>query len=1193
MNIVRLIIVFLALAASAIAHSAVDLDLNITGAQPSAISPMVVVQHVELSFARGGVSPTVALNQEGWYAQARIRYQGNGVLTVRWLVDGYMVSRQAQVLGFGGNITLRSDQSGLALPTFQPGLHVVTLQLESVSATAPKVPSIHYFVAPRSTETAMAPLLTLTPKDSDSVNTAQLEFQWNADADYSGFRLELERLAMTPGSANVTVLAAETRHTRYVPTGAQRAGLTAGDYRWRVRGYSRKTTEPTATPWQALRLATQTNPERIALRSITRTKAVAPNLTGTLSSPLSDTQPLRIPMRVTSDETVLLRIRIENDRMLPTRSLSVELADTRGVVVRQGLPPIAAKQFLETTLPWHVPVQLAQSTVRVRLVEEKSLLDEASINWKAEKGIALQNLDFHEHTPQALPTLAITDPASCPKAVGPLGGDDRSGSVPDAKLAYAQVLGVIAASGEGFKVASSPVLIADERQALRATAYIEDRGLVDAYVAKWRACRENVIDALRVSGLGSQEFTALQEESQRCREGPREETCTKIIARYDDAVRVLGGTVDLSPEPPDSVPLEFLAYPIDAANNKSAPIALGVVRLHRGEKNTVRSPLWRTPRSGRYVLSVHGLGRSANLIARPANGLPNQLDLAGFMLQVQSYDAGSSLNHLSGLAKTTWKDDSRNTQLPMRFEGSVTTGSNHDPLRMRLASGRASLVPGSSPSIEPNGKRLDLQKLDLTENEAKAAFRYRFPASIADDHPGVVFSDVAVLNGGELIVEKTLASDTQPLILSNRDLIVTLAGATLALDLAPHLANIRAGGTQEPISVTLREASVRVRAFASAASADGFLFGQAPSLRITESGVSGIDISAESGSATSFNDTSLSISGGDFELINNKLGGVRLSGKFSPTGQSQPANVEFQGLRRVTATHSKNALRGYATEILDVRGDGTDRKRVLWPALDAAPGSNPLAGEYGLSPVETFAEAATAPASSITDTRAQSAIGQIRRDTTAELRPNTVAGSATRNNDKVARVRFWMENDSTQVIAGETTSNGTYSATLANGVWIGSACESNKGYEPSYWRVSITDGNVIATEKLASRPQTIQEITAGIWQPGQIATLTGHGFSCAGKIILTVIPDPARLLRTPSPEALHIEVTEFVEHDDSHVSFIVPPLPTLTYGAISALGADVEPDTAVTTGNASVVFENAGVTSDTLLFAYETGAAAR
>ena len=1193
MKIVRVIFSFLALAASAVSHGAIDLDLNITGAQPSAISPMVVVQHVELSFARGGVSPTVALNQEGWYAQARIRYQGNGVLTVRWLVDGYMVSRQAQVLGFAGDITLRSDQSGLPLPTFQPGLHVVTLQLESVSSTAPKVPSIHYFVAPRSTETASVPLHTVTPKDSDSVNTAQLEFQWNADADYSGFRLELERLAMTPGTANVTVLEAETRHTRYVPTEAQRASLTAGGYRWRVRGFSRKTTDPTVTPWQALRLATQTNTDRIALRSITRTKAAAPSSTGALSSSLTDPQPLRIQMRVSSDETVFLRIRIENDRMLPTRTLSLELADTRGVVVRQGLPTIAAKQFLETTLPWHVPVQLAQSAVRVRLVEEKTLLDEASINWKAEKGVALQNLDFHEHKPQAVPTLAIADPASCPKAVGPLGGDDRSGTVPDAKLAYAQVLGVIAASGEGLKVASSPVLIADERQALRATAYIEDRGLVDAYVAKWRACRENVIDALRVSGLGSQEFTALQEESQRCREGPREETCTKIIARYDDAVRALGGTVDLSPEPPDSVPLEFLAYPIDAANNKSSPIALGVIRLHRGEKNTVRSPLWRTPRSGRYVLSVHGLGRSANLIARAANGLPTQLDLAGFVLQVQSYDAGSSLNHLSGLAKTTWKDDSRDTELPMRFEGSVATGSNDDPLRVRLGSGRASLVPGNSPSIEPNGQRLDLQKLDLTENAAKAAFRYRFPAPIAGDHPGVIFSDVAVFNGGELIVEKTLGSDTQPLVLSNRDLIVTLAGAKLALDLAPHLADIRAGGRQEPVSVILREAPVRVRAFASAASADGFLFGQAASLQISESGVSGIEINAQSGSAMSFNDTSLSISGGDFELVNNKLGGVRLSGRFSSAEQSQPASVEFQGLRRVTATHSKNSLRGYATETLDIRGDGTDRKRVLWPALDAESGSNPIAGEYGLSPVETFTEATTAPASSFTDSRAQGAIGQIRRDTTAELRPNTVAGSATRNNDKVARVRFWKEGDSTQVIAGETSSNGTYSAELSDGVWIGSACESNKGYEPSYWRVTIAEDQVITTEELASRPQTVQEITAGIWRPGQTATLTGRGFGCAGKIVLTVIPDPARLLRAPSPEALHIEVTEFLEHDDSHISFIVPPLPTLTYGAISALGADAAPDVAIASGNASVAFENAGITDNTLLFAYETGGAAR
>lgn len=1190
----RLLCVCVLSLAPFVAPKALDLDLTITGAQPSAASPLVNVQRVELRFPQGGVSPNVPLNQQNWYAQARLRYQGNGLLTVRWLVDGYMIARETHILSFGDDITLRSDHSGLALPTFQPGIHYVTLQLETTGATTLKIPTIHYYVAPRAAEVATATLATLEPSDGAAVDPSKLAFKWNASGEFSGYRVEMERLGESM-TVSATKLEAETRRTEFVPAATQWLTLPPGNYRWRVLGFARGKGEP--TPWQSLRLVAPATKPGVFLQNVVRAQGPERNEFGALSASTSNAQRVTGKIQVTPDETTWLRLRIENMGPVPSSGAVVELRDVRGPIARQGLPTIGANQFLETTLDWRVPIRITEGNLQIRVLgSDAKVLDETSVAWKARAGTALQSLDFRERSAETFPVMALTDPSSCPKVAGPLGGVGTGGTMPDPNRAFAQVLGIISASGEETKVALNPILVADEGQALRASVYIEDRGLFDSYLAKWRSCRENVIDALRASGLGSQQFIELQDEARNCRTETRNEACAKTLARYSDVLRALGGDIDLVSEPPDSVPLELIAYPAEKSGVKSAPVELGVVRLHRGEKNIVRSPVWRVPRNGRYVLSVHGLGRSAKLVAKTAHGLPAQLDMAGFTLRVLSYDANASLDRLSGSATTTWRNDTLETELPLKFEARIAP-NNRDPLHARAISGRASLTPGANPVIAPSGQRLTLQKLELTSDKGKANFRYRFPEAVTSDHPGVTFADVSILNGGEFITEKTIDNDVPPLLLPTAGGTVTLAGATLALDLSPHLADIRLGDTQTLISVTLHNAQIRTRAFATAAGADGFLSGHAATLRVTDTGLSGNSIDVSAGAATLANGATLNVSGGNFDLIDGRLGGVLLSGQYRESGPPPNRALAFQRLIRVTAANAgvlgNRVPPGYASEALESDATGSASTRLLWPGLEADSSTVLLAGAYGLSSMDVTSELASSSSISVEESAIPTKTSMTVREPTTGLRANTVAGRAERTGGKTALVRFWKEAEPAQFVIGETTASGQYNAALTDGTWIGSACAADEGYEPTFWHVTFADGKTTAIEELTNRSPTIEKISDETWRPGQKITVTGLGFGCAGKLVLNIIPDGTRLLRSPSLRELTIEIGEFTEQDDAHVSFVVPALPTVAYSSVAALGASEQAPMLVTKGTGSLVFENAGLVSEKMLFAYESEGSAR
>ncbi len=1170
---------------------AVDLNLIVNGAQPSAASPAVNIQRVELSFSRGGPSPSVELNQPNFFAQAKIRYQGNGLVTVRWLVDGYMLSQQAQILNFEGDLTLRSDHAGLSLPTLQPGIHVVQLQLETVGAPSAIIPPIHYTVATHVVATVVEKLRTLEPKNDAIVEASSLEFQWNSGAEFSGYRLEIERITLSKDRSPPKTIQAETRRTRYTPTPAQWLAIIPGDYRWRVQGIAPRGNE--FTDWQTVHVTPPTVKPRLIITNVARGKAGEINSNGLLSAePAPTPSPQALDLAVTPDETLSLRIRLDNQSPIPTNGAMVEIADTRGIVTRQGLPPIKENQFLETSLPWRVPTRTRGGTLYIRIVgADATQLAMTSLTWSASNAIALETLDFRERAVPALPKPVLAEPSSCPKSAGPLGGASSSGMVIDVSRVYTQIMGVVVASGDETKVATNPVLLADEGQALRASIYLEDRGLFDLQTAKWKTCRENVIDTLQASGLSSQEFIELQDQVTVCREEARTDACNKLSARYNDVVRALGGSVDLTADPPDSIPLELVAYPMDDVGIKSAPVSLGILRLHQGEKSIVRSPVWRAPRSGRYLISLHGLGHGAVLIARASNGLPTRLDMAGFQLQVVNYDANASLNHLTGLAKTTWRDDALATDLTVRFD--VTNfATNKNPLHGQVTRGQASLAPNSTNRIAPSGHRLDLQKLELTADRAKSTLRYRFPANLAGDHPGVLLTDVNIVNGGEFIVEKTLGSDVSAIPFSAGNGSINLAGSTLILDLSNHLTNNRFGEDQPLTFVSLLDAPIRIRAFASALRNDGFLTGRAPALQLSDAGVTGFGIEATTASANLANGAQLSIIGGTFDIVENRLSGVNLSGGYRESEVAGKRQVLFQALKRVTTSTSvvltKRILPGYTSEMLDANAPNAPTLRVVWPGLDAESNAAMNAGAYGLTSTEIGRDVLTGPILSAEKVSMPNRPDQTSKEIETGVKPYSVRGRVEQKGDKKAQVRFRQDSASSRPTLGENTASGEYQANLSDGTWLGSACSADRNYDPNVWRITFAGANAVSLDELPNRQPVIEQISSGRWRPGQRINISGHGFGCTGSIIIHVTPEPTRLLRSPTVRELRIEVTDFLERDDSHVSFLLPTLPKLAYGTVAALGADELPPVIVSSGNGSLVFENTEMFSEPQLFTYDT-----
>ena len=99
---------------------------------------------VRLRWEDGGMDAAVPKGFAPLVAYLDLKATGTGILVAQWLVDGVPVATLARPLAFGAVTTL--DTRDLpALPTTEPGPHLVTLRILAPAVTF-TVPSIRYFV---------------------------------------------------------------------------------------------------------------------------------------------------------------------------------------------------------------------------------------------------------------------------------------------------------------------------------------------------------------------------------------------------------------------------------------------------------------------------------------------------------------------------------------------------------------------------------------------------------------------------------------------------------------------------------------------------------------------------------------------------------------------------------------------------------------------------------------------------------------------------------------------------------------------------------------------------------------------------------------------------------------------------------------------------------------------------------------
>ncbi len=143
-------------------------------------------------------------------------------------------------------------------------------------------------------------------------------------------------------------------------------------------------------------------------------------------------------------------------------------------------------------------------------------------------------------------------------------------------------------------------------------------------------------------------------------------------------------------------------------------------------------------------------------------------------------------------------------------------------------------------------------------------------------------------------------------------------------------------------------------------------------------------------------------------------------------------------------------------------------------------------------------------------------------------------------------VRFERRSDGrvAAVETGRTGSDGTYAIKLADGTWEGMACDSTLGYQPTLWRITVADGQILRFREIVRAAPSITkaEISLssdkGVVRTGDEVTLTGAGFRCSGHVVVEVDGMEPVTQRTFEP------------HEDTRVSFAFPPLRPATDGQV-------------------------------------------
>lgn len=114
------------------------------GGSRAAAHSAFALSRVELMFQNGRGDITIPLRYPDLRVYAILRFTGTGILRATWKVDGRIVATVLEPVLFGEVLMFVMPRTP-PLPTFEPGLHRVTLDVAE-PRPAFKLPEITYFV---------------------------------------------------------------------------------------------------------------------------------------------------------------------------------------------------------------------------------------------------------------------------------------------------------------------------------------------------------------------------------------------------------------------------------------------------------------------------------------------------------------------------------------------------------------------------------------------------------------------------------------------------------------------------------------------------------------------------------------------------------------------------------------------------------------------------------------------------------------------------------------------------------------------------------------------------------------------------------------------------------------------------------------------------------------------------------------
>jgi len=161
---------------------------------------------------------------------ADIRFNGSGVLSGFWEVDGRRILDINRQLNFGTNVTLTTPDIP-DLPTFDTGTHIVRFVITNPTPSAP-LPQLLYFVTPAK---ELRPIRIIA-REEERVGgvPAKHVFAWEKTEGIEFFLLEFSEEA-----GGKPVFSAFTRDGTYTLPDKIVEGIFARGkmYHWRVKGY--------------------------------------------------------------------------------------------------------------------------------------------------------------------------------------------------------------------------------------------------------------------------------------------------------------------------------------------------------------------------------------------------------------------------------------------------------------------------------------------------------------------------------------------------------------------------------------------------------------------------------------------------------------------------------------------------------------------------------------------------------------------------------------------------------------------------------------------------------------------------------------------------------------------------------------------------------------------------------------------